>query len=164
MFKEVIRRAVFIKQAIRKQMVILPLFLLLSGQACADKHSTEQSLAQIPLSVDSVETHRVDKSLIRIIQYNMELNPRLEIERLTTPDVTLAQKVIIEKIKLKNETIDFKDSSGTYIESLNLKKGIISFTIEHSYPDISGGEIFLECQINVKDNNIAHPVCAEKPQ
>jgi len=57
-----------------KKLSLFPLMFLLAGQACAEKNSSE-----IPLSIDTIQTHRADKSLIRIIQHNMEIMPRLEI-------------------------------------------------------------------------------------
>lgn len=140
-----------------KQLSLICFVFLLTGQACAEKTSVD-----IPLSIDNIQTHRVDKSLIRIIQYNMELLPRLEIELLATPEIKLIQKLVVEKIKLKNQTIDFSDSSGSYIESLVLEDGVIKFSVEHSFSGASGGEIFLDCAISVKGNKIFQPDCSEK--
>lgn len=140
-----------------KKIALLYFVVLFSGSACAEK-----SISEIPLSVDSVQTHRVNKSLIRIIQHNMEMLPRLEIQRLSTPDVKLAEKLVIEKIKLKSQMIDFSDSSGTFIDSLVLENGVIKFSIEHSYSGASGGEIFLDCTLDVKGNKFSQPVCVEK--
>jgi len=140
-----------------KKITLLYFMVLFSGSACAEK-----SISEIPLSVDSVQTHRVNKNLIRIIQHNMEMLPRLEIQRLSTPDVKLVEKLVIEKIKLQNQVIDFSDSSGTFIDSLVLENGVIKFSIEHSYSGTSGGEIFLDCTLDVKGNQFSQPVCVEK--
>jgi len=140
-----------------KKIALLYFVVLFSG--CA---SAEISISEIPLSVDSVQTYRVNKSLIRIIQHNMEMSPRLEIQRLSTPGIKLVEELIIENIKLKNQMIDFSDSSGTYIESLVLANGVIKFSIEHFFSGSSGGEIFIDCTLDVKGNQFSQPVCVEK--
>ena len=74
----------------------------------------------------------------------------------------MANTLVIDKLKLKNRTIDFSDSSGTHIESLEIKSGVINFSVEHFYSGSSGGEIFLICSIDVKGNKISQPDCSEK--
>lgn len=118
--------------------------------------------SDIPLSIDSVQTHRVADSLIRIIRYNMEFTPKLVIQRIETPKLKLSQQLIINKLKIKDKIIDFNHSAGTFIESLNLIKGIVKFTVMHYYPGTSGGEITLNCKVDVNNNKISNPICKEK--
>ena len=72
--------------------------------------------SSLPLSVDSVETHRVDDSLVRIIRHNMELQPLLEIERISTPDIRLMEMLKIDAVSVNEKTLRFKDSDGVFIE------------------------------------------------
>ena len=123
---------------------------------------SEKLKSNIPLSVDSIQTHRVADSLIQVIQYNMEFTPKLVIQRLGTPKLKLLQQQVIDKIKIKNKMIDFNHSAGTFIESLALKEGVIIFTIQHYNAGSSGGEITLNCKVDVTNNNISEPTCIEK--
>lgn len=141
----------------KKKLLLLSFISIFSFPAFSEK-----LISDIPLSVDSVQTHRVADSLIQIIQYNMEFTPKLVIQRLDTPKLKLLQQQVIDKIKTKNKMIDLNHSAGTFIESLALKKGVIIFTIQHYYAGSSGGEITLNCKVDVNNNKISKPTCVEK--
>ena len=116
----------------------------------------------IPLSVDSVQTHRVANSLIQIIQYNMEFTPKLVIQRLETPKLKLAQQLVIDKVHIKNKIVYFNHSAGTFIDTVTMEKGVIKFTLTQYYAGSGGGEITLNCEINANDNKLTKPDCKEK--
>lgn len=92
----------------------------------------------------------------------MEFTPKLVIQRIETPKLKLSQQKVIDKIKIKNRTIDFNHSAGTFIESLDMIKGVIKFTVIHYYASSSGGEITLNCKVDVNNNHISNPSCVEK--
>ena len=140
-----------------KKLSLLLITLSLSQFACAEKIS-----ATIPLGINHVQTKRVSDSVIRIIKYNMEIVPRLVIERLETPKYKLAEKLVIEKVTLGNKLINFKDSAGTYVDNMSFKKGVFHFTVEHYFGGTSGGEIMLKCKVDVKNNKIKSPICVRK--
>ena len=140
-----------------KKLSLLLISFSLSQFACAEKMT-----ATIPLGINHVQTQRVADSVIRIIKYNMEVMPRLVIERLETPKYKLAEKIIIEKVNLGDRLINFKNSAGTYIDEMAFKKGFFYFTVEHYFGGTSGGGIRLNCKVDVNNNKIKKPVCLRK--
>ncbi len=92
----------------------------------------------------------------------MEFTPKLVIQRLEIPKLKLSQQLVIDKLKIKNRIIDFNHSAGTFIESLILKRGVVMFTLVHYFAGSSGGEITLNCKIDVNNNHISNPICVEK--
>lgn len=141
---------------ISKMGFVAAVMLSVSGVACAGVVSSS-----IPLAVDSVRTDRVDDSLVRIIQYNMEMLPKIEFELLSTPDVLLVNKLVVDKVKVGNEMIDFTRSAGVSVSDVELNNGVIHFAVDYFYPGSSGGEINFSCMIDVKGNKLASPVCVE---
>jgi len=111
----------------------------------------------LPLSIDTVETHRVDNSLIRIIRHNMELQPLLEIERISTPDIKLAETLKIDAITIAGETLGFKEADGVFIETLKIRKGIITFILDYYF--LRGGNTLIKCAINVNNNKLGMLNC-----
>ncbi len=113
--------------------------------------------SSLPLSVDSVETHRVDDSLVRIIRHNMELQPLLEIERISTPDIKLVETLKIDAVTVNGETLRFKESDGVFIETLKIHKGIVEFTLGYYFH--RGGNPLIQCTINVNNNKLGMLNC-----
>ncbi|ARU59245.1 hypothetical protein OLMES_5261 [Oleiphilus messinensis] len=113
----------------------------------------------IPVSINSVETHQISENLVRIIQYNMELEPKLDIEMFTAPGMDFKQLQSIQEIDLGKEKINFANSSGTYIEGISVEDTMIHFDIDHYY--LEGGSIAISCQIKVAQE-IGTPKCVEK--
>lgn len=116
---------------------------------------------EIPLTVDSVETHRVDDSLVRIIIYDTEHDPKIEIELLSTPKIALKKKLVINKVTLGKKTLDFNDSAAVSIDDLKLKDGVVKFSVDFFYR-VGSGEVIMDCSVNVAGNNISKLVCEEK--
>lgn len=116
---------------------------------------------EIPLSVDGIETHRVGDNLVRIISYNTEMEPKLEIELLATPKLKLKKKLVINKVKLNNEVIDFTDSAGVFISDFQLKDEAVTFSVDYFYRKGSG-ELIMSCSVSAKNNDLSTPVCMEK--
>lgn len=140
-----------------KKIFLLLLTFMMSQFACAEKNTST-----IPLGINHVQTQRVADSVIRIIKYNMEVTPQIEIERLETPKFKLAERIIINKVKVGNRWIDFTNSAGTFIDGMSFKKGFFYFTIEHYFSGTSGGEIVLKCKIDTNNNKLSKPSCIEK--
>ncbi len=92
----------------------------------------------------------------------MELQPILEIELLKTPQIALKKNLTISSVIVGEKIIDFRNSAGTFVESLNIKDGKVNFEIEHYYPGSSGGSIYISCSVNVKNNTLSQPLCHEK--
>ncbi len=113
--------------------------------------------SSLPLSVDSVETHRVNDSLVRIIRHNMELQPLLEIERISTPDIKLMEILKIDAVTVNGETLRFTDSDGVFIETLKIHKGIVEFTLDYYFR--RGGNTLIQCTINVNNNKLGMLNC-----
>lgn len=140
-----------------KKSFLLLLMFMMSQFACAEKKSST-----IPLGINHVQTQRVADSVIRVIKYNMEVTPQFEIERLETPRFKLAERMVINKLKVGNRWIDFTNSAGTFIDGMSFKKGIFHFTVEHFFAGTSGGETTLKCKIDANNNKLSKPVCSEK--
>jgi len=90
-----------------KRYLIIIFYLALSNLAQANNKNIQPA---IPLSVDSIETHRVREEMIRIITHNSAFLPRIDIERIATPELKLLERYIIDSLTLKNgKILDFND-------------------------------------------------------
>ena len=93
--------------------------------------------SQIPLSISTVASYRVDEKLVRIIEYNTALVPRLEIELIKVPGRVLLAKLVVDRIRVnhegKNLLLDFEQSAGVGIDSVMVDKNKkqIRFNVEY---------------------------------
>ena len=146
---------------------ILLFILLTACAACPEKRKPSpldsQPASSIAPSVDRVETYRVDESLIRIIEHNLEVGPvettpLLEIERFKTPEVKLAEVIRVNNIKVGKKTFDFQDTAGVFIETLDLNDDTIVFTVEFFYRR-SGGSEMIKCKVSSNNNKLGPLNC-----
>ena len=135
----------------------LSLFFCACG-ATADK--TPEPGEALPLSIDSVSTHRVGENLVRIIQHNMELLPALEVDLLSTPNVKRLDHLIVDVITVNGEKLFFSKAEGVFIEEVSKTKSGMEFVLEYYFPEKDGGDsVRIKCVIKVKDQKLSIPSC-----
>lgn len=134
-------------------------FAVFMASSCATQTGGDKS-AEVPVSVDRIESHRVGENLVRIIVHNMELLPQIDIELLATPEVHSIQAVSIEQIEVDGEVLNFAQSSGAYVESTSVDKDSIMFELEYFYLD--GGSDIILCNVLVSATEIGEPNCLKK--
>ena len=115
----------------------------------------------IPVSINEVKTQLIDKNLIRIIQYNTEVEPKLVIERLSRPRLNVLEKLVIKKVKVGNRKIDFEDTAGVFVESLKIVDNKIIFPVYFVFSGKGGGAIDFDCTVKVNDDTFSKPKCIE---
>ena len=140
------------KTAIRTVLILFAAFI--------NTYCTAATKEDIPLSVDHVETTRVDDSLVRVIEYNTELLPRITIELIQTPEVKLLQKHVIDKITIGKEDLVFKKSTGLSIDNVAIDNGVVKFTVEYYF---AGGRPFITaaCQVDANNNKLKPLSCQQ---
>lgn len=115
----------------------------------------------IPVSISEVKTQLIDKNLIRIIQYNTEVEPKLVIERLSRPRLNVIEKLVIKKVKVGNRKIDFEDTAGVFVESIKVIKNNIKFSVYFVFSGKGGGAIDFDCIVKVNNDKFSRPKCIE---
>jgi len=115
----------------------------------------------IPLSIDDVKTQLINKNLIRIIQYNTEVEPKLVIERLARPRLKVIEKLVIKKVKVGDRNIDFEDTAGVFVESIKVIKNDIKFSVYFVFSGKGGGAIDFDCIVKVNNDKFSKPKCTE---
>ncbi len=130
--------------------------LLLTCSACAQEPTTSTE-AFIPLSIDSVETHRAGETLVRIIKHNMEITPKLELERLSAPNLKLIEQLTITSLVASGEKLTFADSEGVFIESIKVADSAITLSFDFSYS--GGGSSLILCTLPLTDANFGSLTC-----
>jgi hypothetical protein len=103
--------------------------------------------SNIPTSISSVVTRRVGDSLIRVIQHNMEINPIVEVERLSTPDLKRVQILVVSKLSVNSEELNFALGSGAYLEEVIFNDSSIELVFEYFYKE--GGSDIFRCNLPV---------------
>jgi hypothetical protein len=103
--------------------------------------------SNIPMSISSVDTRRVGESLIRVIQHNMEINPIVEVERLSTPDLKREQFLVVSKLPINSEELNLATGSGAYLEEVIFNDSSIEFVFEYFYK--KGGSDIVKCNLPV---------------
>ena len=133
--------------------------IFVAGLLCVScAHSQKGEVTSLlPLSVDSVERHRVDDSLIRIVRHNMELQPLLEIERITPPAMRLAEALHINSVIVEGELLRFKDTAGVFVESVKLNGSTVVFVLDYFFLD--GGNSLIRCGVSVGNNKLGTLDC-----
>ena len=132
-------------------------FLLVGCNAIAANLKPE-----ISLDVVGVERYVINKSLIRVIQFNTEEQPKFIVERLSRPSVRVLEKLVITKLDFNGRVLDFNDTAGVFIEKVMKDKQGINFDVYFVYPGKGGGSVDLRCYIKVGKEKFHPPICSEK--
>ncbi|WP_086929440.1 hypothetical protein [Agarilytica rhodophyticola] len=119
---------------------------VLSFLACAQTSST--STPYIPVSIDAVETHRIGDDLIRVIKHNMEISPKLELERMSLPGFKVLEQRSISSIQLPKERLIFENSEGVFVEDVQVKDNTIYMVFDYSFS--GGGSALINCTLTVR--------------
>lgn len=117
----------------------------------------------IPLTVDAVETTRVNNRLVRTILYSSSNSIKLDIELIKAPEMNiLLDKKTIKEISVKteagNKLLDFEDSAAVSIDAINIVEGFVRFTVEF-FVRVGGGYYLSECRVDANKERLSKPVC-----
>ena len=111
---------------------------------CAAEDSAKSDL---PMAVRSVTTQRVGKSLIRVIEYNAEIDPKFSVELIKPPKMELLQKLDVKAIQIdvdgSRKLLNFNDTSGVFITgaAIDKGKGAVNFDVEFFGAGLSSRDI-----------------------
>lgn len=139
-------------------MKILALILSLVIISCTATAQTKQS-SGVPLSINKIETYRIKNQVVRIIKHNMEINPKIELELIKTPELTIQDYLVIASVKTPNREYIFKKSDGVFVEALDVDGDEIQITFEYYVP--KGSTIALNCKIIVSEKAFEPTQCKE---
>ncbi len=139
-------------------------FLLISALFCTSclQAGSVPLKSSMPLSVDTVEVHRVREQLIRIIVHNPAFLTQIEIERLATPELKLLEKQIINSITLNTgKKLSFTDSvTGVYSKEITIDGTSINIPFE--YFPARGQGFLVNCTIEVGEVQFSTMDCSRK--
>ncbi|ENT6844707.1 hypothetical protein ACFD7L_004548 [Vibrio vulnificus] len=114
----------------------------------------------LPVSIDRVETYRINGFLIRIVKHNMEVEPLLEIDKITTPEFRIVDSLEITSVFIEDKELKFNLSSGVFIESISSRNNEVLFSLEYFYLD--GGSDYIDCAISINTSSMSNPKCIYK--
>ncbi|WP_024461173.1 hypothetical protein [Marinimicrobium sp. LS-A18] len=135
-------------------LFLIPALFLLSCSV-AEKSNADQAF--LPLSIDQVETYRVEEYLLRLIKHNMELEPRFELELIEPDEPKGVDRRELTSVTLNGETLNFAESAGVFVESMGVNSKGATLVLEYFHQ--RGGKERIECVIPVVDGKIAPPEC-----
>jgi len=128
--------------------------------------------SQIPLSVESVETHRVGERMLRIINYFPQVGqiPKyMELELIRTPKLDIVEsRLAINKVKIqllgKETMLDFHHSQMASIENVRVVNGVVHFNLFFA----SGAppptfNVYVACQVDANLDVLPSPICQQVP-
>jgi hypothetical protein len=104
-----------------------------------------QKSSGVPVSINKIETHRVNDYLIRILKHNMELEPKVVLELFQPPEMNLKDYLSITSVKTAERLYSFKESDGVFVEDIKVNKGTVEITFEYYVP--KSDAIRLDCKI-----------------
>lgn len=113
--------------------------------------------SSLPSSVDRVETFRVNEQLVRVIVHNMELQPKLGLELMATPSGKLLDSTTLTQTKINGELLDFAQSSGVFVESVEAADSGVKVTFDYFY--LRGGSAIITCYLAVQTGYFGEPDC-----
>ena len=144
---------------IMKKLPRLSTFIFLFSCCISCSADTANKQPVIPLSVDHVETHRVGEHLVRVIQHNMELLPQIDLELLSVPTVSLIDSIAIDSIQLDGKERRFSDSSGVFIEGINIENNSIQIKLDYYFSDEDAA--IVSCSVRITDT-FQSPECSKE--
>ncbi len=127
---------------------------------CMLLFSFSASSSVLPASIDKVQTYRVNDFLVRVVKHNMEVNPILEIDKISTPEFRVIDSLKIKSVIVGNEELIFNGSSGVFVESFSSKNSDIFFSLEYFY--LEGGSNYIDCVVSFNEGLISAPKCGYK--
>ena len=127
---------------------------------CMLLFSLTASSSVLPASIDKVQTYRVNDFLVRFVMHNMEVNPIVEIDKISTPEYMVIDSLKIKSVIVGNEKLIFNESSGVFVESFSSKNNDIFFSLEYFY--LEGGSNYIDCVISFDEGLISAPKCGYK--
>jgi len=87
----------------------------------------------------------------------MEINPVVTFEIIKRPDFTIHESITLNDIPIEGNRLNFKRSSGVYIESLKFDDDKISIELEY-YP-LKGEAILALCKLPVSKDHFGDLSC-----
>jgi len=131
------------------------LVILCSGASVA---VFAQTKLDIPLQVESVTSKRVNDGLIRVILYNTEVLPRLDVELIRAPNRTYLDRQVVTAITVNKKLVVFDTLGSVFIEDISILDTMIRFRVDY---EISGrrGEMSAICQVVIRDKKLLPPAC-----
>lgn len=139
-------------------IILISIFFI----ACTEAN-IEVEKSSTPLSVNSIETHRVREEMIRIIVHNSAFLPRIDIERIATPELKLLERYIIDSLILKNgKVLDFNDDkvAGVFSNKITIKDMEIHIPFE--YFPARGSSFLVDCSIFIGEQEFEPMQCTRK--
>src|SRR5690625_7329448 len=96
---------------------LLFLTAILHLPSCSMAEMPEADSAYLPLSIDQVETDRVEGHWLRHIKHNMELKPSFELELIDPAGPTGVDGREVTSVLLNGKTLRLAESAGVRFES-----------------------------------------------
>ncbi len=135
---------------------IVCLLLALSSFACSAQENKTNS-SGVPVSVNHVELALLGDDIVRVIKHNMEANPILQFEIMERPDFTVLETLTISEISVGDTVMNFKNSSGVFIEELNVEDDHIFVLFD--YIPLNGSNQLIACSLSVENSRFKPLAC-----
>ncbi|EGQ7966468.1 hypothetical protein ABRZ79_01750 [Vibrio vulnificus] len=135
-----------------RNLIVIASFILICS---VHTHATT-----LPVSIDRVETYRINGFLIRVVKHNMEVKPLLEIDKISTPEFRVIDSIEIRSVFIENKEFKFNSSSGVFIESISSRNSELLFSLEYFY--LVGGSDYIDCAISINTSSMSPPTCIYK--
>lgn len=136
---------------------LLFLTAILHLPSCGMAEMPEADSAYLPLSIDQVETYRIEGHLLRLIKHNMELKPSFELELIDPAGPTGVDRREVTSILLNGETLSFAESAGVFFESMGANKEGATLVLEYFH--LRGRADRIDCVIPIVNGKISSPKC-----
>jgi len=143
-------------QSLSRLLIMLSLFLC---AACSAKQS-EKGTSTLPTSINEVQTYRMGENLIRVIRHNMEVEPRFDIELLSTPDFKVIDNLSVQQITADGEPLSFSESQGVFVEDFGIEGASVFVKFDYFYLH-SGSDLIL-CSVEIEKEALGKLVCNKK--
>ena len=123
-------------------------------------YASEATPNSIDLTINEVKAFRIDKRLVRTIQYNRADLPYLELELIKAPKRALIKKMVVNSISAEFQqrriTMDFAKSAGIDIEHVRAEKNAILFEVGYTAAEHTAPYAYSTCRINLMGRSQFH--------
>jgi hypothetical protein len=137
-------------------------FKLLCGLTLYAASACVQARAEVvmPLTIDKVDTYRAQGVLIRVIEYNTELVPKVRFEMIKPIKRNLMDFKNVTAIMLDKKAFEFSRSAAVSIDSIEVGDADIKFVVEYFLR--KGPSFIAQCILPIGASKFGEIICVRK--
>lgn len=114
--------------------------------------------AKLPISIWSVETFRVEDSILRVTTHFPDFERYIDLDLIRTPDFVVEDSMAVRSVELDGETLIFEESAAMEYDGFAIHGTRLSFHLGYVVPRPSEW-IDMTCTVSIANERLQAPKC-----